>query len=157
MMSVYRLPHGQYGYSGNVINLPQDIASFVNSLLRHSSNLDIVAVRKQGSSQSHHDFHVRRSVVLHALQFLIVNKTYFCNISINSENFTLLPEDGNIFDEHSSRVESEFVNTYDESEECVDLDHYSDHLTRTGVPRNYHTITEEENIRQSLQGDKSVP
>ena len=28
IMSVYRLPHGQYGYSGHVINLPQDTASF---------------------------------------------------------------------------------------------------------------------------------
>ena len=25
MMSVYRLPHGQYGYSGHVLNLPRNI------------------------------------------------------------------------------------------------------------------------------------
>ena len=30
--SLYQLPHGQYAYSGHVINLPQDVASFVNSL-----------------------------------------------------------------------------------------------------------------------------
>ena len=29
----YRLPHGQYGYSGHVINLPQYVGSFGNSLL----------------------------------------------------------------------------------------------------------------------------
>ena len=68
-------------------------------------------------------------MVLCTLQFLIANNTYFCNISINSENLTLLPEDGNIFDEHISRVESEFVNIPDESEECVDVDHNSDYLT----------------------------
>ena len=28
IMSVYRLPLGQYGYSGHVVNLPQDVASF---------------------------------------------------------------------------------------------------------------------------------
>ena len=34
IMSFYKLPHGQYGYSGHVINLPQDVASFANSLPR---------------------------------------------------------------------------------------------------------------------------
>ena len=28
-----RLPQGQYGYSGHVVNLPQDVASFVQSSL----------------------------------------------------------------------------------------------------------------------------
>ena len=32
MMSVYCLPHGQYGYSGHTITLPQDVPTFVNSL-----------------------------------------------------------------------------------------------------------------------------
>ena len=32
IMSLYRLPHGQYGYSGHVINLPQDVGSFANTL-----------------------------------------------------------------------------------------------------------------------------
>ena len=31
IMSLYRLPHGQYGYSGHVINLPQDVGSFANT------------------------------------------------------------------------------------------------------------------------------
>ena len=31
IMSLYKLPHGQYAYSGHVINLPQDVASFANS------------------------------------------------------------------------------------------------------------------------------
>ena len=30
VMSEYRLPHGHYGYSGHVINLPQDVASFAS-------------------------------------------------------------------------------------------------------------------------------
>ena len=34
IMSLYRLPHGQYGYSGHVINLPQDVGSFANTLPR---------------------------------------------------------------------------------------------------------------------------
>ena len=29
---IYRLPHGQYGYSGHVINLHQDVLSFASTL-----------------------------------------------------------------------------------------------------------------------------
>ena len=59
IMSLYRLPHGQLGYTGHVINLPQDIASFVTTLPH--DQLDIVVVRRAGVSGSHRDFRVRRS------------------------------------------------------------------------------------------------
>ena len=36
---VYRLPHEQYGYSGYVTNLLQDIASFANSSFTFSRRL----------------------------------------------------------------------------------------------------------------------
>ena len=65
---LYRLPHGQYGYSEHVINLPHYVGSFGNSLLRLPSELDIIVVRKEGATQSHRDFRVRRSVVLRVLQ-----------------------------------------------------------------------------------------
>jgi len=59
MVSVYRLPHGQYGYSGRVINLPQDVTAFVSTLPRHPTELDVIVVRKEGGSPSqHYDFHV---------------------------------------------------------------------------------------------------
>ena len=67
IMSLYRLPHGQYAYSGHVIKLPQDVASFANSLPRLPIELDIIMVRKEGAANTHHDFRVRRGVVLHAL------------------------------------------------------------------------------------------
>ena len=63
IMSVYRLPQGQYGYSGHVVNLPQDVASFVQSLPRLPSELDVIVVRKEGANNSHRDFRVRRAVV----------------------------------------------------------------------------------------------
>ena len=63
MMSVYRLPHGQLGYSGHVINLPQDVASFVSSLPRHPSSLDLVVIRKESTAGSHKDFAVCTAVV----------------------------------------------------------------------------------------------
>ena len=58
LMSIYRLPLSQYGYTGHVINLPQDVVSFANSLPRVPSELDVLVVRKD-SEQSHRDFRVR--------------------------------------------------------------------------------------------------
>ena len=74
IMSLYKLPHGQYAYSGHVINLPQDVASFAKSLPRQPSDLDVIIVRKEGATDSHRDFRLRRAVVLHALQWLVANK-----------------------------------------------------------------------------------
>lgn len=77
IMSIYRLPHGQYSYSGHVINLPQNIASFATSLPRLPSDLDVVIVRKEGANQSHRDFQVRRQVVHRALQWLLTHNIYY--------------------------------------------------------------------------------
>ena len=43
IMSVYK---GQYGYSGHVVNLPQDVASFAQSLPRLPSELDVIVVAR---------------------------------------------------------------------------------------------------------------
>ena len=67
------LPHGQYSYSGHVINLPQDVVSFASILPRLPSQLDVVVVKKEGSSHTHQDFRVRRAVVQRALVWLITN------------------------------------------------------------------------------------
>ncbi len=90
IMSLYRLPHGQYGYSGHVINLPQDVASFASRLPRVPRELDVVMVRKEGAANSHRDFRVRRSVVLHALQWLLVNNNYYRNVRIDHDTLSML-------------------------------------------------------------------
>ena len=96
IMSLYRLPHGQYGYSGHVINLPQDVESFANSLPRLPSQLDVIVVRKEGATQSHRDFRVRRSVVQRALQWLLENNIYYRNVHIDPDALALLPEDADL-------------------------------------------------------------
>ncbi len=96
ILSVYRLPHGQYGYSGHIINLPQDMTTFVTSLPRHSNELDVLLVRKEGSSASHRDFRVRRSVVLRALQWLKTNNIYYKDVKIDMDKLRQLPEDGDL-------------------------------------------------------------
>ena len=65
-LRLYRRSHGQYGYSGHVINLP--VAAFMYTLPHLSSYLDVIVVKKEVASQSHRDFHVRRSRVLSALE-----------------------------------------------------------------------------------------
>ena len=105
IMFLYRLPHGQYGYSGHVINLPQDVGSFANTLPRLPSELDVIVVIKEGATESHHDFLVRRSVVLRALQWLLANNIYR-NVHIDSDALALLPEDGNLTGLCSMTLES---------------------------------------------------
>ena len=158
IMTLYRLPHGQCGYSGHVINLPQDVASFVNSLPRLPSDLDVIVVRKEGSAQSHHDFRVRRSRVLSALQWLQVNNIYYRNVSINSDVVHLLPEDGDISGLTSVTLEP----SSDHISEQVDEDPYDAHLPRTFIPISGCQRTQQETIRQSVlerQSDQvpSVP
>ena len=85
MMNVFRLPSGrQYGYSGHVLNLPQDVQSVVNSLPRTASNLGTVVVRRKRSSGNVMEFRVRRDRVYAALVFLKRNNKYYSNIKIDS-------------------------------------------------------------------------
>ena len=53
-------------------------------------------VRKEGATNSHRDFHVRRTAVYHALQWLVANNKYYRNIHINLEAVATLPEDGDL-------------------------------------------------------------
>ena len=138
IMSLYRLPHGQYGYSGHVINLPQDVASFASSLPRLPSELDIIVVRKEGATQSHRDFRVRRSVVLRALQWLLVNNTYYRNIYIDPDALALLPEDGNLAGLRSMTVDS----PPDDSEvpSTQDMDPYDATLSKHAHARPHNAL-----------------
>jgi len=72
---IYHLPLGQYGYTGYVINLPQDVVSFALFLPRLSPELDVLVVRKN-SEKPHQDVRVRRSVVQQALTWLLNNNRY---------------------------------------------------------------------------------
>ena len=99
VMSIYKLPHGQYGYSGHVINFPQDVKSFATTLPRLPSEIDILVVRRE-REQTHHDFHVRRRVVEEALTWLLANNIYYrkIGVSLDQDALACLPEDDNLFD-----------------------------------------------------------
>lgn len=154
IMSLYKLSHGQYAYSGHVINLPQDVVSFSNSLPRLPSELDIIIVRKEGAADSHRDFHVRRAVVLRALQWLVANKKYYRNVHINPEALSMLPEDGDLSGLHSVTLDSTDEDTgsptWDEDENL-----YSTHLSGSFVPSTTQRMTEQETMRQTVQERQS--
>jgi hypothetical protein len=94
---------GQYGYSGHVVNLPQDVASCAQNLQRIPSGLDVIIVRKEGDNQSHRDFHVRRAVVHRALQLLVTHNQYYRALVMTIDTTALqqLPQDGNISDQRN--------------------------------------------------------
>ena len=156
VMSIYRLPHGQYGYSGHVINLPQDAHTFATSLPRLPSQLDVLVVRKEGHEQSHRDFRVRRSVVQNALQWLISNHKYYKahQVHINQPALDHLPIDGNLTNVVSICVDTSVTTTQEESPDVTD-DPYNAHLTRSFVPNTTPSMTEQETISHFVHGSQS--
>ena len=63
--------------------LLQDVASFVRSLPRIPSQLDVMIVHREGAAGSHKDFKVRQTRVLQALQWLMENNPYFRGTSLD--------------------------------------------------------------------------
>ena len=154
IMSVYRLPQGQYGYSGHVVNLPQDVASFAQSLPRLPSELDVIVVRKEGANHSHRDFRVRRAVVHRALQWLVTHNQYYHSLGVTIDITALdqLPQNGNI-----SQLVSVIEDTTTDSASTSDTaaaaedDLCDEHLPQSFVPVAATSMTEQETVQQSVQ------
>ena len=148
IMSIYRLPYGQYGYSGHVINLPQNVLSFATILPRLPKELDVLVVKKQ-QGDTHHHFRVRRTVVEEAINWLIQNNIYYQrnHVSLNQHALAQLPEDGNLLSLRSITMESS---------SCVEQQHSDEnpceaHLSQSFVPSAARLATEQETVRQSIQ------
>ena len=161
MMSIYRLPYGQYGYSGHVINFPQDVLSFARTLPRLPSQLDVVVVRKQGVDQTHRDFRVRRTAVEQALRYLVThNKYYRANdVRIDEEALLLLPEDGSLCDFDPVVLETPDATDGDDNSSTTDIPpsggelstENDDEIVRSFVPHVTRSLTEQETVRQIVQ------
>ena len=152
-ISIYRLPLGQYGYTGHVINLPQDVISFARSLPRLPSQLDVLVVRRE-KDQSHRDFRVRRAVVQEALEYLLANNKYYRanDMHLDADALQQLPEDGDITDLISLQLEE--PTTEDPSQPPQD-DLYRAHLPRFFMPNAVQQQTEQEMVRQSFERRQS--
>ena len=154
VMSIYCLPHGQYGYSGHILNLPQDVTTFVNNLPCSPADLDVIVVRKEGAAESHKDFRVRRSAVLNALQWLVRNNKYYHNVTINTTILAHLPVDGeltNLLTTTLSSTDDEVENPSQDGE-----DPYTAHLRSTFVPLSTRGVTEQQAIQQSLSHSQHI-
>ena len=154
ILSVYQLPLGQYGYSGRVINLPQDVASFVRSLPRMPSQLDVVLVRREGAAGSHKDFKVRRSCVLQALQWLMENNPNLCEISLDHVAFAQLPENGELPGLSAVTLPDDESGTEPDFEE--NEEHDSELLSSSFVPTAPCQATERETVEQVVSGEQPV-
>jgi hypothetical protein len=101
IMPVMRLTmtnKGTIGYKGNVINIPQDISSFAESLPRHPCELPEIIIRRQGLNPSdHEDYQVNAHNVRTWLLFLKQNHPDYRDIRLNEENLAALPISGSIF------------------------------------------------------------
>ena len=145
IMSLYHLPHGQFGYSGHIVNLPQDIATFTDTLPRSPSQLDVLLVRRQGAAGSHKDFRVRRSKILTALLWLKHHNTYYRDILIDEAILTQLPVDDDITLPSITLDTEEEPAVSEETEEP-----YSSHLPGTFVPMMPRQGTQQEIVRESV-------
>jgi hypothetical protein len=94
IMRVYRKHGGQMGYKGHVLNLPQDIQSFLNRLPSRVADLPVLIVRRHGAEDIHRDFTVRRHKVLEAVLWLKTNNPFFKDIEIDIDVIQSLQENG---------------------------------------------------------------
>ena len=145
IMSIYRKHGGQRGYKGHVLNLPQDIQGFLDTLPRNINDLPILFLRRNGHDNTHVDLQVRRNIVMLALQWLKLHNPYYLNITINDDALQRLPQDG-IPDGLQFVDDNELE---DEIHEDTEVSHNSYSL----LPVQQSTMTENDAICAMLSGD----
>ena len=87
IMCIYRKHGGQRGYRGHVVNLPQNIQGFLDTLPSYVNDLPILIVCRQGTESTHADFRVRRSRVLSAILWLKQTNICYRDITIPCGSF----------------------------------------------------------------------
>jgi len=95
ILYIYRLPQGQYGYSGMLSSCPR---MWHHLLIWLSSKLDILIVRAQCVNHSHQDVGACRAVVDPAVRWLVTHNMYYSanHVSINQSACARLPQDDNL-------------------------------------------------------------
>ena len=135
IMRIYRKHGGQRGYKGHVLNLPQDVQSFLNRLPSQVADLPVLVVRRHGADETHRDFTVRRHRVLDAILWLKTNNPFFKDIEIDRAVINSLPENG---------IPEELRYVIDESGPLV-------HVENEGPPQNPEAddVNEEELVLEN--------
>ena len=82
---------------------------------------------------------------MNALQWLILNNTYYKNITVNFNAVSVLPQDDYLSDLSCVTLETT-CNTKETP--LLHQNPYDDHLVRTFVPLTTRRMTEQETVRQ---------
>ena len=94
IMTVRRLKGGQTGYSGQVINMPQDVAKFATELPQEVHDLPILIIRRKDQRNNLLDCRVRRNYIMRALRWLQMHNDFYRQIAIVPCRLEALPQDG---------------------------------------------------------------
>ncbi|XP_063392313.1 uncharacterized protein LOC134677816 [Cydia fagiglandana] len=147
VISVYRIKGQQLGYSGQVINFPQEVSDIANKLPRAVSTLSSILIVRQEKSSGYVDFRVRRDKVRSALEYLKVNNRYYRDIEIDVNALNDIPVDGSLIDV----IPQTFTGLADDQ---VDKDEACEVMT-TDVP-NFIINEKKGQIKSVLEDDPEV-
>ena len=155
IMTVYHKHGGQLGYSGHVLNLPQNIQQFINKLPVRVNDLPVLTISRQGAANTHHNFRVRREKVLSALQWLKHNNKFYSDIDIDLDSVQHLPVDGipddllnfKLSDSDNEPVANEGPPTEDTEDNVGNIP------SSSYVPHVQQVQTEEDAIRSTVAGN----
>ena len=81
IMRIYRKHGGQRGFKGHVLNLPQDVQSFLNRLPSQAADSPVLVVQRHGTDETHRDFTVRRHRVVEAILWLKTSNPLFKEVN----------------------------------------------------------------------------
>lgn len=152
IMCVFHKHGGQLGYKGHVVNLPQNIQGFLDTLPASVNDLPILIVRREGAQNTYSDFKVRRDRVLSALLWLKENNKCYHDIVISHNALQTLPKNGVPPDLLIVDTSNDESNTSGVSEASSN-DPCSEHYTHSFLPLPAQQRTEDNTIRSILNGD----
>ena len=93
-VKVNRLPGGQRGYKGHIINIYQDVENLADSLPRLPNEIETFIVKKPGENVDKKEFLVNRHHVQIWLEYLIKNNPGYADVKIDFEKLNSLPDQG---------------------------------------------------------------
>lgn len=83
LIAVYRLKGGQNGYSGQIINFPQDVKHFAQSLLHSIDIISKFIFVGHNGEEGHKDCIVNSEYIRLALLYLIQNNPWYPDVNID--------------------------------------------------------------------------
>ena len=95
-VSAYKIRGQQTGYSGNVINFPQDVPEVARKLPRKITDIKCMITVKTKNKSNHEKFRVGGKKVGVASLWLKINHKYYEDVEIDEDVLYSLPKDSNI-------------------------------------------------------------